>query len=144
MTLIGPPHPMADSDFSPDAQDSLFWASETIAVSRKKVLFRLLANQAAERLGLTPTAAEIQAESRRFRLKYGLAAPDNFRAWLARTALSLEQFSELMRDFVVVAQLERRYASEVDAGLNHQQAVYTAHRWAAEHAPSPPHAPPER
>ena len=110
-------------------------AGETLTTLREKQLLRLLARQAAERLGWRVTAEEVQDRGDRFRVQHGLASPAATRAWMAAEGLTEEAFSLHVRDTCVIERLQRLHGQEIEAGLPDQLRVATAGR------PEPPDAP---
>jgi hypothetical protein len=84
---------------------------------RKKTLLRTLAMKHASEIGLTATVEETQQMADDFRRARGLSDAQQMLAWLTTNQLSLERFSEVIRELATVRKLERYYALEVDARI---------------------------
>jgi hypothetical protein len=112
----------------PDDQ-GLFSLEETLAVSRKKTLLTLLALREAKRQGVDLDESSVDRMAAWFRATFGLTSDQEFQRWLEQSGQTAEAFRAAMRGLVAVAELERRLASEIGAGLSMTRAVWTAHAW---------------
>lgn len=84
---------------------------------RKKTLLRTLAMKHASQLGLLADADETQQMADDFRRARGLVDGERMLAWLKEQELSLEAFSEVIRELATVRKLEHHYSLEVDARI---------------------------
>jgi hypothetical protein len=99
---------------------------ESVAVVRKKALLRLLARREAERANLSPTDADVQAASERFRDSHGLSQDADWERWRTANGLSLDGYDVAMRDFALVRLVEDLLAREIDALAPDHIAISTA------------------
>ena len=106
------------------------WDAESMAVSRKKTLLRILALREAARMGLTVNDAEVQAFAVKFRRGFRLADESDLERWLAASGLSQRRFGDLLHDFTMILKLEALLEPEIERRLADQHAIWTAHRWA--------------
>lgn len=95
--------------------DAVLPHGETLAVTRKKVMLRLLVRREAARLGLDATADELQAEADRFRLESGLHQLDATLRWFADRGITEETWTRFLTDRVLATKVERTLAHEIDA-----------------------------
>jgi hypothetical protein len=84
---------------------------------RKRTLLRVLALKHASDLGMVATPEETQIMADDFRRARHLTSPEAMHAWLAAADLSLERFSEIVRELATVRKLEQHYAVEVERRL---------------------------
>jgi hypothetical protein len=101
------------------ARDSEARASSPGALNdlRKRTLLRVLALKHASDLGMVATPEETQIMADDFRRARHLTSPEAMHAWLAAADLSLERFSEIVRELATVRKLEQHYAVEVERRL---------------------------
>jgi hypothetical protein len=97
----------AQSELSPSALNDL----------RKRTLLRVLAIKHASDLGMVATPEETQTMADDFRLARQLISPEEMQAWLLAADLTLERFSEVVRELATVRKLEQHYALEVERRL---------------------------
>ena len=110
-------------------------AARGSAGDRKVILLRLLACAEAERLGWTPTAADLDAITRWWCEKFGLTDTDRFARWLARSGLDWAGFRDMMRQFAAVTHVLGHYERAIDAAVDAHLAIHTVHQFVAESAP---------
>ena len=103
----------------------------SITLGRKKVLLRILARTAAERLGITVGTSDIQELSDHIRQVAGLGRRDDMLRWLERCNLSIAQFSELMTEWTRCNALEQHFAREIERLLPGQLALHLMRNGAA-------------
>ncbi|WP_106398937.1 thiopeptide-type bacteriocin biosynthesis protein [Actinocorallia populi] len=87
---------------------------ESLPVSRKKVLLRLLARREAQRFGITPTLEETQATLDGFREAFGLLGAVEMSDWLESQRLTAESLKHAMYDFTLIRRLEELHSQEID------------------------------
>jgi predicted TIM-barrel fold metal-dependent hydrolase len=121
----------APLDRSPvaDEEAALIRTGEPVAVLRKKVLFRLLARNAAARLGMTVSEHEMQAAVDDFRRQHGLLRLSDTTAWIAREGIDESTFLRVIRDGVLVEKLGGLHQGQVDSELAGQVQMSTARYW---------------
>jgi thiopeptide-type bacteriocin biosynthesis protein len=110
----------------PPRQDE---APPTQAVSRKKILLELLAEQEAQRCGLSPSDEEIDRYGRAFRRRFDLESDDRFQGWCESAGLGASELRSVYRRHLLVEAMERRYARDIDERLPTGRAVWTATRY---------------
>ncbi len=102
---------------------------EPIAVSRKKVLLRLLAKREARRLGIKVSDEEVQNTSEQFRKRCNLLSARDTHTWLADSELSQNNFSDLMHDAALVDKLTDHFSHEIDREMPVQRKAQTIFSW---------------
>jgi L-ascorbate metabolism protein UlaG (beta-lactamase superfamily) len=102
---------------------------ESEAVSRKKVLLRLLADRELEAGGVALHPGEVDAATAGFRRLFGLDAEDDFTAWLASAGLRREEVEAAMSSFAAALRLEEAHAQEVAACARRIVAARSVYRW---------------
>ena len=104
----------------------LLRSGEDVALTRKKVLLRLLALSEAERRGISASAEALQAMADVFRVRFGLLAEHDMQTWLDAEGLAPADFVETLRQFVLIERLSELLRDEIDAGVNVAVRVNTA------------------
>lgn len=99
---------------------------ESEAVSRKKVLLRLLAAREAGRLGLAPAAGADDVQLARWRQQAGLHGDEELREWLSAGGLSRDDLQRFGWELALVELLERHFDAEITAGLPLQRRAQAA------------------
>lgn len=82
-------------------------------VASKKVLLAVLASAEAERLGIAPAAASVNAVRAEFLGGLDLDDPARRAAWLADAGLSEQDFENVMRDLAAVMVVEQQLAAAI-------------------------------
>lgn len=100
--------------------------SDSVPVSRKKVLLRLLARCEAKRRGLVVSSEEVQAVVDDFRLRYGLITKEEMTEWLRSTGLTPEVFARAMVDFAVVNEIEQIYDRDIAQEIHDHMRISSA------------------
>ena len=106
--------------------DLLLRGGEDIPVVRKKVLLTILAAAEAERRGVSPTVAEVQAMADRFRIGFGLLQRRDLDAWMAVQGLDAVTFVAKMREFALVEKLGEFFTEQIDEALPAALRINTA------------------
>lgn len=97
--------------------DTVLPHGETLGVTRKKVLLRLLIRREAARLGLEVSPGELQAAADDFRRSAGLLSYDETLAWFAGRHISEAAWTAFLRDRVLAAKLDRLLDREIDGAV---------------------------
>jgi hypothetical protein len=84
-----------------------------VADARRRALLSVLATAESARLGIQITTEEIQEAADEFRRRAGLLLRDDMMAFLARADLTLDDFTERMRERIAIEKLDRRHAHEL-------------------------------
>jgi thiopeptide-type bacteriocin biosynthesis protein len=105
---------------------------ESVAVSRKKVLLRLLALAECRRLGISLTAEQANAAVAKFRRRFGLGEEQELEGWLASTGTARTDFERLVTGMALVDALEAQLAGEIDRELPLQRAARSVYSWKGE------------
>ncbi len=100
---------------------------EPTAADRKVVLARMMALAEAERLGISPTEADVQRIAAWWRSEYGLDDLHRFARWLRFSGLDVHAFMRIMRQFAALSAIEAYYAAEIDARIAQHLAIHTIH-----------------
>ena len=108
--------------------ESSVQAVETLEVSRKKALLRLLAREAGERAGVTVEEFEIQTGMDDFRVQHGLQLIADTRRWMAEQDLSEEMLVNVIRDGILLDKISAQYADQLDFETEVQARIATARR----------------
>ncbi len=82
-------------------------------VASKKVLLAVLASAEADRLGIAPAAASVNAVRAEFLGGLDLDDPARRAAWLADAGLSEQDFETVMRDLAAVMVVEQQLAAAI-------------------------------
>lgn len=117
-TQLAPEHPSGDT---------LTRAGETYAVTRKKILLRLLARDVARHRGLAPSDAEVEAFAHDWRRQWGFARASDLQQFLGEAGVSVAELYQTFADFVLITRLEATYDAEI-RGLMHPHVVIQAAR----------------
>ncbi len=96
---------------------------ETIGVSRKKILLRLLAAREAPRLGLAPAAADILRTTEAFKRRCEVTSEPELERWLSDRRLDRADFEDLMRQIALVDLLDAHLDEEIRRDLPLQRGV---------------------
>jgi len=99
---------------------------ETYRVVRKKILLRLLAKNEAARLGMVVQPAELGAFIAEWRASFRLENEVDFTTFLASEKLALADFTEAMRDFVLITRLEMANDAAIRARVEASVSVNMA------------------
>jgi|GEM_PF-2259521 len=102
---------------------------ETVAVSRKKVLLRLLAGREAERLGIVISARQIRETTEAFRRQFGLLAEADFKCWLVEAGFDGPAFEKFVREIALVEMIEAHFDDEILRELPSQRKAQTVYTW---------------
>jgi hypothetical protein len=125
----GEPALVADEEGDGNEDDALRLTGEPLVVHRKKVLMRLLVNDAAERLGIAVSDDEVQEAVNEFRADYGLCDVGETLEWMSDAGLTYESLCRVMRDGILSNKLYRRLEEQVERDLPEQIGVATARLW---------------
>lgn len=106
--------------------DALTRAGETYAVTRKKILLRLLARDVARHRGLTPSDEEIEAFARDWRRRWGFARASDLQQFLGEAGVSVAALYQTFSDFVLITRLEAAYDAEIRAELHPHVVIQAA------------------
>jgi len=106
-----------------EALEAMLREEESLAVSRKKVLLRLLAAQECERLGIGVTPEQCREHELTFRRRFGLLEGRELEAWLAGVGLEKAALERFVREIVLVEALEARLDGEIRSELPLQRAA---------------------
>ncbi|MGE0859476.1 MAG: hypothetical protein AB7I01_09285 [Gammaproteobacteria bacterium] len=82
-------------------------------VAAKKVLLAVLASAEADRLGIAPAAASVNAVRAEFLDGLDLDDPTRRAAWLADAGLGEQDFESVMRDLAAVMVVEQQLAAAI-------------------------------
>jgi len=99
---------------------------DDIAALRKKVLLLILAAAEAERRGIRPSVADVQATADRFRIRFGLLQRSDLGEWMAAEGLDAASFVTKMREFATVEKLSGSFAEQIEQALPMALAINTA------------------
>jgi thiopeptide-type bacteriocin biosynthesis protein len=102
---------------------------ETIGVSRKKVLLRLLAGREGERLGIAVDAQQLGNAVEVFRRRFGLLDEGDFEFWLATAGIDRPTFNEFMHGVTLVDLVEAHFDEEIRRELPLQRKAQTVYAW---------------
>jgi hypothetical protein len=117
-TQLAPEHPSGEA---------LTRAGETYAVTRKKILLRLLARDVARHRGLAPSDEEVEAFARDWRRQWGFVRASDLQQFLGEAGVSVAELYQTLSDFVLITRLEAAYDAEIRA-LMHPHVVIQAAR----------------
>jgi len=98
---------------------------ETLAVTRKKMLLRILIRRESERMGLAVAPEELHAESDRFRREMGLLSLEETLRWFERQGIDERTWTEFLRDRVLAVKLEHLFDREIDASIGSHVRIAT-------------------
>ena len=104
-------------------------ASENTEVSRKKALMRLLAREAADRVGVGMDEAELQAAVDEFRRANGLLRLTDTQSWMDKAGVTEETLVKIIRDGVLLEKMGDAFGELLDQETEAQTRVATARQW---------------
>lgn len=116
---------LAESEFNGCFERGVRTGSETIEVSRKKILLEMLSLQEARRQGISVTDADVAEMRDWFTSRYDLQGT-NLDSWMADEGLSSETLSDAMRRFVAVNKVEEFHRPALDRILTGHLRVTSA------------------
>lgn len=119
----------ASDDRAAVEDEVLRLTGEPLAIHRKKVLLRLLVNDAAGRLGVAASDEEVQEAVDEFRVNCGLYDVDETLEWMSAEGVTDDSLSRVMRDGVLTNKLYRRLSEQVERELPDHVRVSTGRRW---------------
>lgn len=115
-----------------DGFSAILGQDESVGVSRKKVLLRLLAVRECERLGIALSPGEREEATGACRRRFGLVEEGDLDGWLASAGLDRGDFARLVAEVTLVDRLEARLDGPIQEGLPLQRAARSAHWWRGE------------
>ena len=121
------PGQTTDAPEEHDGFQASFRAGESLGVSRKKVLMRLLAVREAERLGMEVDSAQLANTLEAFKRQFGFATEVDLDDWLAEAGIDRPAFDSFMREVALVDLLDMYYEELVLQGLPLQRKAQTVH-----------------
>lgn len=96
---------------------------ETPLALRKRVLMAILTREEMARLGVEVGAAELSAMSRWFRGRFDLMTKAEVERFLGFAGIGHADLDAALRDFVAMATIEARRATQIDAELPRYRAM---------------------
>jgi hypothetical protein len=96
---------------------------QTAGALRSRILLGVLADAEAERLGLRPTRAELDAKMAWFRKQFDLPLRADVEDFMAFAGLDLRDLSAQMRTYVNIASVERCHQAEIERRLPSYEAL---------------------
>jgi predicted TIM-barrel fold metal-dependent hydrolase len=109
-------------------------ASENIEVSRKKALMRLLAREAAQRVGVSTDPGELQAAVDEFRRANGLLRLADTHSWMQTAGVTEEMLISIIRDGVLLEKVGDALGEQLAQETEAQTRVASARQWSRTNA----------
>lgn len=95
---------------------------EPEAITRKRIMLRLLATEELRRRGAEITPAQLQAFSDGLRREHNLVERQSMLDWLDRAELSMSEYCQILLEWCSVQHLEQLLGTEIDQRIAGQRA----------------------